>query len=148
MRRSLPVLVALAALLGASTARASEPFPDFNVKKPNLRVNAKGQALVEYTTDKGLRRHVIVYGAVNANPPSQTASQVRFKYDFAGGWRIARQQLWKTWKNVCRRYDGPALPYFVAVTRRTRSTWSPSSGPTRRSIGSWPATGSAVPSAS
>jgi hypothetical protein len=108
--------VALVALPAASAA-ASEPFPDAGVKKPNLRVNAKGQALVEYTTAAGLRRHVIVYGAVNANAPSQTVPQVRFKYDFAGGWGIARKALWKTWKNACRRYDGPALAYFVAACK-------------------------------
>jgi hypothetical protein len=125
MLRRFSVFLALAALVGSFPARASEPFPDFNVKKPNLRVNAKGQALVEYTTDKRLRRHVIVYGAVNANPPSQTVPQVRFKYDFAGGWGLARTQLWKTWKNVCRRYDGPALPYFVAGCKaRDGSYWA------------------------
>jgi len=113
--RGLLGLAASAALLVPSTAGASEPFPDFNVKKPNLRVNKKGQALVEYTTEKGLRRHVIVWGAVNAVvPPSAAVPQVRFKYDFAGGWGIARKQLWKTFVNGCRRYDGPALPYFVA----------------------------------
>jgi hypothetical protein len=125
MLRGLPVLLALAALAVPSAAGASEPFPDFNVKNPNLRVNAKGRALVEYTTDKGLRRHVIVYGAVNANSPSQTAPQVRLKYDFAGGWGLARKQLWKTWKNACRRYDGPALPYFVAGCKaRDGSYWA------------------------
>jgi len=112
------IVAALAALLAPAAARASEPFPDFNVKRPTLKVNAKGQALVEYTTERGARRHVFVWGAVNsAVPPAATTPQARFKYDFAGGWGIARKQLWKTLKNACRRYDGPALPYFVAACK-------------------------------
>ena len=109
---------ALAAVAFPGAAGASEPFPDFNVKRPTLKVNANGQALVEYTTERGLRRHVIVWGAVNSVvPPAQTTRQVRFNYDFAGGWGIARKQLWRTFKNRCRRYDGPALPYLVAACK-------------------------------
>ena len=125
MRGGLAALAALIALLAPASAQASESFPDFNVKKPTLKVNAKGQALVEYTTEKGLRRHVIVFGAVNANAPSQTVPQVRFKYDFAGGWGTTRKSLWKTWKNLCRRYDGPALGYFVTGCKaRDGSYWA------------------------
>jgi hypothetical protein len=123
MRATLPAVVlrtilpaaALAALLLPASAQASESFPDFNVRKPTLKVNKKGQALVQYTTERGLRRNVFVWGAVNAvTPPRQDVPQARFKYDFAGGWGIARKQLWKRFRNACRRYDGPALPYFVA----------------------------------
>jgi len=114
----LLIVAALAALLAPAAARASEPFPDFNVKRPTLKVNAKGQALVEYTTERGARRHVFVWDAVNsAVPPAAATPQARFKYDFAGGWGIARKQLWKTLKNACRRYDGPALPFFVAACK-------------------------------
>ena len=33
---------------------------------PTLKVNADGIALVEYTTQAGRRRHVLVWGAINA----------------------------------------------------------------------------------
>ena len=109
------LLVVAGALVAPASAWASEPFPDFNVKRPTLKVNKKGQALVQYTTERGLRRNVIVWGAVNSiTPPQRDVLQVRFKYDFAGGWGIARKQLWRTFVNACRRYDGPPLPHFVA----------------------------------
>jgi hypothetical protein len=113
--RRLFILAALAAVALPGTAQASESLPDFNVSKPTLKVNRKGQALVEYTTQRGVRRHVFVWGAVNAVvPPRPTVRQARFRYDFAGGWGIARKQLWRTFRNGCRKYDGPPLPAFVA----------------------------------
>ena len=56
-----------------------------NLRKPTLKVNVKGQALVEYTTEQGLRRHVLMWGAINANAPSRAVNQVRFRRDFSGG---------------------------------------------------------------
>ena len=61
------LLSTLAALLLPATAGASEQFADMNLRQPTLKVNKKGQALVEYTTEQGLRRHVLMWGAVNAN---------------------------------------------------------------------------------
>ena len=108
-----------AAVLGApASALASESLPDFNVRNPTLKVNAAGQALVEYTTERGVRRHVILWGAVNARvPPSQSVPQVRFQRDFSGGFRIARRALWKRFRNACRRYDGPWFAYRVAACK-------------------------------
>src|SRR5215210_3147379 len=125
LRRGLTLPLLLAFLVAPATARASEAFSDFDVQRPTLRVNAKGQALVEYTTERGLRRHVIVYGALNANPPNASMPQVRFRYDYAGGWGMRRKQLWKSWKNTCRRYDGPALGYLVAACKsKDGSYWA------------------------
>jgi hypothetical protein len=110
-------LAALASVIAPSTIRASEAFPDRNVRSPTLKVNRSGRALVEFTTEHGLRRHVFVWGAVNARAPSRILRQVRFRFDFAGGWGIARKPLWRTFVNRCRRYDGPALAYFVAACK-------------------------------
>ena len=48
-----------------------------------------------------------------------SARQVRFKYDYAGGWgKYHKASYWSTFKNRCAPYDGPALVYFVAGCRR------------------------------
>jgi hypothetical protein len=108
----------LLALGAAPAAGASEPLSDFNVRNPTLKVNAKGEALVEYTTTKRLRRHVLVWDGINAvTPPSTSVRQVRFAYDFAGGWGKYRKQVWRTFRNSCRKYDGPPLPYLVAACK-------------------------------
>lgn len=124
--RGLVAVAALAfALSCGASARASEPLPDLNVRAATLKVNGK-RALVEYTTTRGERRHVIVWGAINSRvPPRADVRQVRFRYDFAGGWGIARKQLWRTFPSNCRRYDGPPLPYLVAACKaRDGSYWA------------------------
>jgi hypothetical protein len=55
-----------------------------------------------------------MWGAVNANAPSREVTQVRFSRDFSGGLATYKQAVWKRFANACRRYDGPALAYFVA----------------------------------
>ena len=41
---------------------------------------------------------------------------MRFHFDYAGGWgKYRKLSYWKTFKNRCRPYTGPALPYFVAA---------------------------------
>jgi hypothetical protein len=84
-----------------------------NVKNTRLAVNKKGEALVTYTMENGTVRRVLVWGAINANAPSESQPQVRFKYDYASGWgKYRNKNYWKTFK-TCGRYDGPSLPYFV-----------------------------------
>ena len=48
-----------------------------DVTAVKLAVNASGKALLTYER-KGVTRHMLVSGAVNALPPSQTTPQVRF----------------------------------------------------------------------
>ncbi len=124
--RGLVAVAALAfALSCGASARASEPLPDLNVRAATLKVNGE-RALVEYTTTRGVRRHVFVWGAINSHvPPRADVRQVRFRYDFAGGWGIAHKQLWRTFRSNCRRYDGPPLPYLVAACKaRDGSYWA------------------------
>jgi hypothetical protein len=115
--RVLLVVFCLLAFLGvaAAPAGASDLLADRNVTLLSLGVNAKGEALVTYKRENGSIRRVLVWGALNANTPSDPAvSQLRFKIDYAGGWRkYHRTGYWKTFKNVCSPYTGPQLVYFV-----------------------------------
>jgi hypothetical protein len=124
-RLTLVATVAIAVLAAPSPASASQQFPDLNVRKPTLKVDAKGRALIEYTTEQGLRRHVLAWGAINSNAPSTSVPQVHFTYDFSGGLSTVGRSLWKTYKNACTRYDGPEVAYFVAGCKaRDGSYWA------------------------
>ena len=111
-RSLLAVLVV--AVLAAGPAAASEALSDVNVKGLTLAVNRKGEALLTYQRENGTIRRVLVWGAVDALRPDSVVPQVRFKYDYAGGWGKYRKLYWKTFRSFCRRYDGPALVYLVA----------------------------------
>lgn len=121
---ALTVLVAVTAALLPAAARASEALTDVNVQLSRFAVNTKGEALVSYTTQEGKRRNVLAWGAVNANPPSdEQVPQVRFRFDYAGGWgKYRKAGYWRTFRDACRRYDGPELPYFVAGCRAPDGT--------------------------
>ena len=85
-----------------------------NPGQPTLKLDAEGRALVSYV-DRGARKHVLLWGAVNALPPKQGSRQVEFRIDYSGGFEsLKRKQYFRSIKNVCGRYDGPALPWFVA----------------------------------
>src|SRR5689334_1333500 len=116
MRRLLAALVA--ALAFAPTALGAEALSDTNVKNLTLAVNAKGEALVSYTRTNGQPRHVLVWGALNALPPSADVPQVQFKWDYAGGWKKYKNaRYWKTFRNACKPYDGPAIPYLITACK-------------------------------
>ncbi len=90
---------------------------DANVKDPTLQVNAKGVALVQYSTQTDRRRHVLVWGAVGGipNPTAGGSAQRNFELDYSGGWKSRKNpRYWRTFRNACRPYDGPAVPFFVA----------------------------------
>src|SRR6187200_3220706 len=97
VRLLVVVAVLLACVLGAAApAHASEQFGDLDVAFLSLKVNDQGEALVTYRTNKGVVRHVYVWGAINANAPSPSTSQVRFQYDYTGGLRRSGRQTWRT----------------------------------------------------
>jgi hypothetical protein len=105
-------------LVGAWPASASEPLSNTNVKAPSLAVNKKGEAMVTYTMATGTLRHVLVWGAINANAPSASTPQVRFKYDYAGGFgKYHNGNYWKTFGKSCGKYDGPPLAMVVAACK-------------------------------
>ena len=111
------LLAVAASLVAAAPARASEPLSDRNVSKVRLAVNTKGEALITYRLANGKVRRVLVWGAINALHPDPDVRQVRFRYDYAGGWGRYRRMYWKTFRNACRPYDGPTLAHFVAACK-------------------------------
>ena len=123
--RLLPVVLAVA-LLGVEPAQASLPLGDLNVADLSLAVNAKGEALLTYTRENGKVRHVLLWGAINARAPDPNVPQVAFKADYTGGWgSTATPGYWKTFRNACRPYDGPALVFGVAAcTAPDGSYWA------------------------
>jgi hypothetical protein len=115
-----------AAFLGSSSspARASEPLSDANVTLLSLKANAKGEALITYRRSDGLVRHVLVWGALNARAPSSDVPQVRFKWDYAGGWGKYRNgKYWQRFRDACRPYDGPQLALLVAACKAPNGTY-------------------------
>ena len=119
--RPLLVPVCLAAIVlagGVTPVSASEPLQDANVTLLSLKVNGKGEALLSYRRSDGRLRHVLAWGALNARNPSADVPQVRFKWDYAGGWGKYRNgKYWRSFKNRCRPYDGPPLALLVAACK-------------------------------
>jgi hypothetical protein len=116
-----------AAAWAASGAFASATLPDRDVVNTTLKVNAGGVALLQYTTTAGLRRNVLFWGAVNAVPnPTLGATQQAFKIDYTGGWKSRHNgKYWRTFRNACKPYAGPRLPFFVAgCTALDGSHWA------------------------
>jgi hypothetical protein len=118
MRPPRLVLLLLAAVAGSTlsaTAAASELI-DRNAKNVRLAVNTQGQALLTYDA-RGKKHRVLAWGAVNAVAPTQSRPQVKFRLDYAGGWGAYRRQVWKTFRNACAPYDGPALKWLVTACK-------------------------------
>ena len=80
---------------------------DRNARGVTLKVNSKGQAVVSYTA-RGKKWNVLAWGAVNAIAPSAGSRQVDFRLDYSGGWGTYKKDVWKTVKNSCGTYNGPA----------------------------------------
>jgi hypothetical protein len=123
LRLATTLLVVLAAVT-ATQAGASEPLQDANVVFVSLKVNAKGEALFTYRRADGRLRHVLAWGAINARAPSHELPQVRFRWDYAGGWGKYRNgRYWKSFKDRCQPYDGPPLALLVAACKAPDGTY-------------------------
>jgi hypothetical protein len=117
------VVVVLAALVLPGRAEASQLIAR-NTSGERLAVSRDGKVLVSYRSHGRLRR-VLAWGAVGARGPSQVRSQVRFALDYSGGWGRFGRPVWRTLRNVCRRYRGPALAWLVtACTAPDGSHWA------------------------
>ena len=110
-RRLALTLVLVAGLAVPATASASQLIAR-DGREVTLRVNAKGQALLGYTA-KGRRWDVLAWGAINAVHPSPDRRQVAFRLDYSGGWATYRKTLSSSFRNVCGRYTGPQLAWFL-----------------------------------
>jgi hypothetical protein len=116
VRFFLAILLVLAIGATASTASASQ-LVDRNAKGIKLAVNAKGEALLSYTSG-GKVKHVLAWGAVNAVAPTTSRQQVALKLDYAGGWgKYHSNTYWKTFGTACGKYDGPALAWLVTACK-------------------------------
>ncbi|HEY8103011.1 MAG TPA: hypothetical protein VIE18_00755 [Gaiellaceae bacterium] len=117
VRAVLLFLAVATAALFSSPAWASEQFGDLDVRFLALKVNGRGEALVSYRRTDGLRRDVLVWGAVDAHSPDPDRPQVRFRFDYRGGARGRRTSGVQTFRNLCRPYDGPALVFLVTACK-------------------------------
>jgi hypothetical protein len=121
------LIAALVAVVVVAPAHASQLI-DRNATNVTLEVSSSGQALIQYRV-AGKQRHVLAWGAVNARIPPATEDpsrpQVKFKVDYSGGWGTYHKLVWKTFRNTCRPYTGPKLPYFlVGCTASDGSLWA------------------------
>jgi hypothetical protein len=111
------VVVFAAALALAPIAQASQSFGDSNLTNVSLAVNASGKALVTYQRQDGSPRQVLVWGAINARPPSPDLPQVAFRFDYSGGVESLGHLASRRFVNTCGSYDGPALPFLVTACK-------------------------------
>jgi hypothetical protein len=109
------VLALVIGAVAAAPASASQ-LVDRNATGVRLAVNARGEARLTYYARGGLQ-HVLVSGAVNARQPTSGEPQVRFRKDYSGGWGTYHTQYWRQFRNGCRHYDGPQLPFLVAACK-------------------------------
>ena len=106
LRLALPcLLVVLAALIGTGNVSAAQLI-DRDATGVTIAVDAKGEALLTYRKD-GAVKHVLVWGAVNALPPTEGAQQVKFSLDYAGGWGKYHTLYWKTFPGSVRAVHRP-----------------------------------------
>ena len=116
MRFRLAALIAIVAAVAVpSTASASELI-DRNASKVTLKVQKNGQALLSYNA-RGKRWNVLAWGAVNALAPTTTRKQISFRLDYSGGYGTYKRDVWKTFKDGCRPYDGPELQWLVTACK-------------------------------
>jgi hypothetical protein len=116
-------LAALAAAVAPGVASASQLIAR-NTSSERLSVSADGKALLTYH-GRGRLQRVLAWGALNARTPDDTAAQKGFRIDYSGGWGMFGRAVWKTFRNTCGPYRGPALPYLVtACTARDGSNWA------------------------
>jgi len=122
------IAVALLAAALAPTALGADLL-DRNATGVKVAANSKGEALFTYSKG-GKVKHVLVWGAMGARTPVKGGQQLKFKFDYAGGYGKYHTAYWKTFKNTCGEYDGPTIPNMVAACRATDGTyWAAQSWP-------------------
>ena len=103
-RRLLGFLCVLALALVLPAAAGAAEIVDRNVAAPELQVDSRNVALVTYAV-KGVKRHVLYWGAVNWAE--------KFSRDYSGGWK-SKVADYKRFSNNCKPYTGPRLPLMIA----------------------------------
>jgi hypothetical protein len=121
--RRLFVLAALLGSVGVSSASASQ-LVDRDATDVKLAVNAQGEALITYTAG-GQLKHVLAWGAVDADKPTAGGKQVEFSLDYAGGYGKYHRAYWQDFGSQCDKYTGPPLAWMVAAcTAPDGSYWA------------------------
>jgi hypothetical protein len=120
MRRPASLALALIALatavLAVTPVAGASTLVDRHATDVRLSANKDGVALLTYRT-LGKKRNVLAYGAINM-------SRLRLKLDYSGGWG-SKVADWRTFKNACGPYTGPALQYLTAAcTMRDGTHWA------------------------
>src|SRR5262245_13732091 len=110
------IAVAAIALIAPAAANASQ-LVDRDAKTATLQVNSKGEAMITFTA-AGKAKHVLAWGALNANPPSRARKQVAFKLDYSGGYgKYRKLNYWNSFGGGCTAYDGPPLAWKVSACK-------------------------------
>jgi hypothetical protein len=95
-----------------------------NTSTERLEVSSRGQALLTYHA-RGRLRRVLAWGALNARLATALETPTEFQVDYTGGWATSGTPRWKSLRNACGPYRGPALPWLVAAcTARDGSHWA------------------------
>jgi hypothetical protein len=93
-----------------------------NVAEPSLEVDGVGRALVTYRSGATVRR-VLVWGAVDALPPTPGTPQVGFRFDDSGGKKAFGRPVWRTFRDRCGPYDGPPLAWLLVACKAPDGTY-------------------------
>ena len=116
-RSAVMLLVAATAALASATTAGASQLIDRDAAHATLNVNAKGEAMVTYSS-AGKVKHVLAWGAVNALAPTQARKQVAFTLDYSGGYGKYRQNAyWTSFDGACGAYDGDPLAWKVAACK-------------------------------
>jgi hypothetical protein len=116
MRLRLAAILAVVVAVALPSPASASELIDRNAGKISLKVARNGQALLGYTV-RGKRRNVLAWGAVNAIHATPSRKQVAFRLDYSGGYGTYKRDVWKTFKDACAPYDGPALHWLVTACK-------------------------------
>jgi hypothetical protein len=117
------LVVALVAAAVPAPAQASQLIAR-DTSSERLVVSRSGKVLVSYRA-RGRLHRVLAWGAVNAREPSEARRQIGFALDYSGGSGKFGRPVWRTLRNACGPYRGPALPWLVtACTAPDGSHWA------------------------
>jgi len=130
MRRLTPwiALLSVAAALTVPSAAHASSLVAWSGKHVRFKVGDHNRAVLSYTTSSGERRHVLIWGAINAKvpDPAHPDSQVHFHRDYSGGsaspWGDG---YWRKVKNICTPYTDSGLKWALfACTMPDGSHWA------------------------
>ena len=124
MRHRILIAIFIAAFAALPATASASQMINRNATSVKLAVNRNGIALVTYRS-AGRLNHTLAWGAINARTPTRGMKQVKFKFDYSGGWGSHGKNMWKGFRNACGPYEGPQLRYLVAAcTAPDGSHWA------------------------